>query len=403
MEVETRLDPAAALARLLSGIQLNVSDFAECTKVAIAEREPDAASYLDFNSSAVFLEPLLFAYFAVDDSPIPIGQILYGYLSGSSRPTTIQVVSDKNGLIVLPGLGELVTSSPNATFQIVPGISAPPSLMGPEGETRVNLTPPVRLDGSTVELAHSLDPLTAAVIEQICPNASRVTGVAPDVMIRTSLSRAVQILNEVVPEWFAAIDAVTRRIVLFSGTGIDSFATTQLFGTARLRVEGNNYSSAFFIEELAHQCGHIMFAALTQNRDEFFIIDPSTPLREITGQPAEYRDLDVLFHAVFTECAMSECLGKCLERANGIESFRHEALGRLGFSLRRLYLDLRTLDLQGVFTPKGQSWFRLFSCYFQNAYTKWAPSVENLKYTNQGYGFDPATFVADNRGAAAAR
>jgi hypothetical protein len=183
--------------------------------------------------------------------------------------------------------------------------------------------------------------------------------------------------------------------VLFSGNDIDSFATTRLFGTALLRIKCDE-SAGFFIEELAHQCGHILFAALTQEPATFYVLDPSTPLAVATPI-ADYRTVDVLCHAVFTECAMCVCLGHSLEQSIDVSSLRNEMLGRLGFALRRLYADLRTLlTIQHVFTPKGQAWCQVFVHYLEYAVARWGRATAELHYHNQPYGFDVKAFRAAN-------
>jgi len=86
-------------------------------------------------------------------------------------------------------------------------------------------------------------------------------------------------MRRATPVLFDALRSVTRRIVLYSADLPNSFATLSAHGVAFLNVKDDN-DEVFFVDDLAHQCGHIMFNALTQEKPRFLARTADTPLRD---------------------------------------------------------------------------------------------------------------------------
>ena len=76
-------------------------------RLLVFKTAPDLFDRLDFDDDESFLDPLLFAYFTDPAPAQPLAQLLYARIPPQHRPASIELRSDTNGRILLPGLGEL--------------------------------------------------------------------------------------------------------------------------------------------------------------------------------------------------------------------------------------------------------------------------------------------------------
>ena len=155
----------------------------------------------------------------------------------------------------------------------------------------------------------------------------------------------------------------------------------------------------FFIEDLAHQCGHILFSALSVNRDDYLRVDSNTPLQQITGTEGEQRDLYTALHGVFTEALMCIALYYCLEAGVFTEAKMHELLGRLSFVMKRFHLDLLNLNHEGLFTDRGLAIIRDCGRAFDDIFRQTKGRITRFDLSNQSYTFSYDRFAALNPAA----
>ena len=155
-------------------------------------------------------------------------------------------------------------------------------------------------------------------------------------------------------------------------------------------------AEAFFVEDLAHQCGHIVFNAVTCNPAEYLAVNPDTPLKNYLHRDSESRTVLQAFHGIFTEAVMLACLDRC--HAQGVFEGKQarELIGRMAFILRRFGSDLGNLNHPGLFTPLGE-WVHvqlvsLFKKYFDAHWTR----VRNVDLSNQPYAFSYRRFAEKN-------
>lgn len=152
----------------------------------------------------------------------------------------------------------------------------------------------------------------------------------------------------------------------------------------------------FFIEDLVHQCGHILFNALTLNPAKWLAIDPKTPLSRLTSDLDDSRAVYVALHGVFTECLMSIALAQCfrLEIFEGRQ--RHELQGRLSLIMRRLQLDLQSVRNPGLCTEAGFGLVAAFAEVFDQVFELARDAIVACDLRNQPYSFCYEKFVALN-------
>lgn len=384
-------------ARIAESVPAAQLQIAASMKQLVARSDAVTASLLNFADDAPFLEPLLFTCFSPQSTRVTLDQILYGYVPTATRPRTIDACTGGDGTLYLPRVGYIPTDLPDRVVAIAGPDSSGEFGVESSGMRSTRTCETVsQIPGTDIEIATHHDPLTDGLMKagehQVIPGsideaAQRHAG---------SVERAVSVLGEVADDLLASLVPVTRRVVVFHLDGLDSFASFSAHGTAFLQAEPD-VDEVFFVEDLAHQCGHIIFNAMTLDRHDFFAVDPETPLKSETDNTDDHRTIYVAFHGLFTECLMCICLERC--RRAGVFTGRqqHELLGRLSFILKRLNLDLLNLNREGLFSSAGEELYRMFCVVFDDVYEGARDQVVQFKLGNQPYAFRYEQFAAVNR------
>jgi hypothetical protein len=359
----------------------------QCTKQLVSVSQSQIAELLDYSNDDAFLEPTLFAYFSRKHPHVTLEQVLFGYLPDPSLLPSFEAFTDSQGLVYLPRLGHLATSERNAVVTI-------------ESDTlTVRVRDLTRVRSTEIELCLEDDPLLGKFFED--EDGRRIDHELKGSSHITALNTAFDVLRDISPTLSNALTAVTRRIVVFSAADFESFATVSAHGTAFFEVPPTRKATeVFFIEDMAHQCGHVLFNAATVNRELFLEIDPATPLRQFTDIADEQRDIYTAFHGVFTEAMMCVALSACLEAnvfGNVCEDDKQfELLGRLSFVAKRFQLDLLSLHHAGIFTPLGESIIHQFGKIFDDIYARCKDRITQFDHSNQLYTFSLERFLDAN-------
>ncbi len=357
---------------------------AQCMKQLVSSGQSPIVQLLDYSDDSVFLEPSLFAYFAHQQSELTLEQILFGYLAQTSALPDFAAFADHRGLVYLPRLGHLATDASKSVATV----------NGDALATRLTRLRKVR--GTQIELCLSSDPLLASCFRD---TDGRDVLFDLDLAERhaTTLDEAFEILTRVAPGLSASLVAVTRRIVIFRSEDLESFATVSAHGMAFLKVTPPyKATEVFFVEDLAHQCGHILFSALTVNRGDFLRVDPNTPLQQLTGSENEKRDLFTVLHGVFTEALMCIALHSCLDGGVFSKAKHHELLGRLSYVMKRFHLDLLSLQNDEWFTDGGRFVVHQCGLVFDEVFRRTKDYITQFDLRNQSYAFSYERFLALN-------
>lgn len=206
-----------------------------------------------------------------------------------------------------------------------------------------------------------------------------------------SVAAALAAVERLHPRFHQALARTLRRIVVFRASRMNSFAAMSCHGTAFVNA-GDDDGPEFFVEELAHQGGHVVLNAVLF-AGEPLLIEPQRPLRMDTGRASERRTVLEAFHGVFTEALMVECLAAC--RSAGLFEAR-ELDARLAFTLRRFGSDAHILSEGRFFTPLGEWVFGNVLGAFKAAYESHAALACQLDFGNQPYKFDYGRFIEAN-------
>jgi hypothetical protein len=357
---------------------------AQCMKQLVSNTQGPIVELLDYSDDTAFLEPSLFAYFAHKHAGITLEQILLGYLADVSLLPEFTAYADHRGLVYLPRLGHLETAASNSVVTV-------------QSKTLATQLSRLRcLHGTQIELCLTRDPL----LEPFFRDADGCD-VRFDLDIAGchagTLDEAFGVFHRVAPELLRCLVAVSRRVVVFRAEELESFATVSAHGLAFLKVTPpDNATEVFFVEDLAHQCGHILFSALTVHREAYLRVDPHTPLQQLTGTEGEKRDLYTAFHGVFTEALMCIALHSCLAGAVFSGARLHELLGRLSYVMKRFHLDLLSLQDDALFTELGQFVVSQCGAVFDEVFRCTRDDITGFDLRNQSYAFSYERFAALN-------
>lgn len=357
---------------------------------------PGLFDLLDFDNEDAFLEPLLFAYFNSQDRRIGLEQILFGYIADDRKPTETSVYSDGEGVVYLPTIGYLITSHTDRTLTLVWNKHDHTYTLRDAGAVvDFDTQPLIFVDGTSIEVCRHNNPLLAGFYAGTDGAVREVEMTAAAHRHVEHLNHAFLILRECHPHIYAMLVGATRKIAVFQSPALNSFATLSVHGVAFLNATPDD-DFVFFIEDLVHQCGHIVCNTATFDKERFFRISPETPLFDVTQEHGETRSVYATFHGVFTEALMNECFSACFDEAGFVGRQRHELAGRLALILRRFELDLRSLIADGLFSDEGLLFLSRFTQTFLEVHARRRDLLELCDTSNQPYNFSYKAFLELN-------
>jgi hypothetical protein len=321
---------------------------------------------------------------------------MFGYIKDSRKPRVIEVISDSAGVIYLPNVGYLLTEPTPRRLSLVWNGQVGSQLYTSCGE-RINyeFVPVERIQGTSIEICQYNPPLLSRLFrdKEGNPVTVEVTRIARQHV--GHLNAAFRVIKEVYPSYYEDIIRCVRKIVIFKSGQLNSFASLSAHGTAFLNTSWDD-DEVFFIEDILHQCGHVIFSAFTLSREAYLAVDPDTELQRVTDREDETRTIYVTLHGVFTEAAMNHCLDLCCDIDFFTPRQRHELLGRLTFILTRFANDVTNLNHKELFTPNGQLIFKEFKRTLARIYAKRGSLLSTFPISNQTYNFSYAKFVGLN-------
>ena len=375
-------------------------ELASATRMRIERDMPPLREVLDAGGQDAYLEPLLFTYLAEADATVGLPQIVLGYVPAPARPEAIEIDTDAFGRAYLPRIGYFLTEERNASLVLSWSGAANAFHLSREARSvAFRLEPPLIVPGTTLEVARYADPLLTT---RFFDHSKAWVGasVAFDGLAERhldALAQACALLSEHAGEFFADLVSTTRRLVLFEHPDVNSFASLAAHGDAFFNVRPES-GAPYFIDELAHQCGHVMFYAATLQRADFLRGDLAARLGDAHKDaldPPEKRSVYGAFHGIFTEYTMIHCLS-AVERARVLSSSAaHELFGRLSFIARKARIDLGIFADGTLLTDLGRAMHQ----HFMDEFRELERARHDLFDTDMGgqpYTFDYRRFARAN-------
>lgn len=365
----------------------NTTKLVEAIQLLIYKENPTLLEKIDFEDDNIFLEPLLFAYFnsKADDlfSKEMLTEIMQGYFV-EKEPLLLKESFNKEEIAYVPNLGYFhkernkvddicIIQNTSIEFLIHPIIHLKTIFKNFNGNV---------LDDNKIKISK----------EQSLKH-------------KNALVNAFQCIKKSDKVHFDLIEKCCKKIILFKTNpkNTNSFATINSHGIAFFNVYQDDYDEVFFIDDIAHQTGHIIMTTILFERKKYFLIDENKNIGKFTNNESEYRSFYVLFHALYTYYTTFLCLDACLNSNCFDKRKTHEAKGRLGFYLQKCKSDLINFQkvinyhngLQNVLSSEGIEIFQnIENKYFE--ILKKHEEVTFFKFKNQPYNFTYSEFIKLN-------
>lgn len=382
----------------------------EHMKIMLYKENPTLFELLDFDNDQIFNEPLLFAYFYYKgNKKVTLEQILYGHIEQSKRPDSFNAYVDGNGLIYVPEIGWLKTNLANCDVILAKQDANEFFILLAGNKISFEFEPISKIDNTPFELINHPHPL-------LTPHFFDANNKLVDVEIeqitqiqKTNLCKAFQLIKGHVPEFYRLLLQSVLKLVIFNDKSVrrNSFATVSVHGCAFFNAFQPEYDEVFFVEDIAHQCGHVIFNNIVHNNKEVFRVSSETVVKE-TGLGGfiinllEKRTLFVAFHALYTYYSIATCLEACLLKSDLTPRQKHEVLGRFAFCFRKYENDIQLLgkvDKNGnslYFSDLGIQLYRPMEETYKRIKKQWQEKFKKLNLLNQPYNFSNKIFFKSN-------
>ena len=372
-------------------MQINKSQYEiiDVIKLLLYKKHKHLLEKVNIANDKVFLEPLLFSYFNNRQenrlSEELLEEILQGYYM-KKESIKVKHSFNRNSISYIPEIGYFKKDSktPFLPIQLIKG-------------TGIEI----------LKYSHPLIDMVFNIASKGKINDKNLT-IDEDLYKKNigCLTNAFQFIKANTNEHFDLIEKSCRKCIVFKTDpkNTNSFATINAHGMAFFNVYQDDYDEVFFVDDIAHQAGHIILTTLFFNRKDYFLIDENENIKNKTRKEKEYRSFYVLFHALYTYYTSMLCLDKCIEGNCFDARQTHEATGRIGFYLRKLELDIENFNKVFKFyggigfclTQKGIDLHDNLMRKFKALHSKWHKTIKKLNYGNQPYNFTYKEFVKLN-------
>ena len=359
----------------------------ETIQFLLYKENPALLEKIDFEDDNVFQEPLLFAYFNSKKDNLfsdnMLTEIMQGYFV-EKEPLVLKESYNQEGIAYIPNAGYFDKDG-NKVDEIC----------------IINNTLIELIIHPIVHLKTIFKDFNENVLDE---NKIEISKTFSLKNIK-ALVNAFQFIKQSSTEHFDLIEQCCKKILLFKTDpkNTNSFATINAHGIAFFNVYQKDYDEVFFVDDIAHQTGHIIMTTILFERKKYFLIDENQNIGSFTKNKSEYRNFYILFHALYTYYTTLLCLDACLENNCFDKKQLHEAFGRIGFYLLKYKSDLLNFEkvinyhngLQNVLTEEGIGLFKKIEKMYFEMLIKYKKD-NSFNYKNQPYNFTYSEFIKLN-------
>jgi hypothetical protein len=153
----------------------------------------------------------------------------------------------------------------------------------------------------------------------------------------------------------------------------------------------------FFLDNLVHQCGHIIFNTITFEKEKLFTVPVDTPLSRYTKNDADFQDIYGRFHGLFTQTNINKTFDKCIELRYFKNMEWQELIGRFCSNMKRFAVALHQLNHPEMYTSAGERWFQYFQKTHDEIFERRKDLIQRFAVHDQPYVFDFRIFQKTNK------
>ena len=382
--------------RLLGLIEPSVQSgqlaFANALRRTLRADAPETFRLIELEADDAYLQPTAFAYMAAAEPwPGELPLIYSSAVAPNMRPPALEARSDALGRVFLAGLGYLSGLPASSRVELIRDAQSPVGYSPLNARTQATTLKKWCIGARQPTVL----PYPIQALEEVVVRAGgRLSGIeeASQEHCRT-LATALRHIRDCWPVLGGAIEGVVRHIVLFDEPGRNSFALRAAHGVAFVNVALGT-GELFFVEELAHQGGHVLFTASWEGGKPLLTVPANSPISELADID-DHRTMEVALHGMFTQTLMVGVLDRLLACDALVD--RHEAAGRVALALVRLGLDLRVLASLPVYSDAGMELLRELIATYMTAAERHRRLLMAVDLTEQPYNFDYSIYLARNR------
>lgn len=345
----------------------------------------EAALAVDPGDARAFLEPMLYAWAVTGADPRHLDWILYGYRPAGTAPRTVLAPTNRLGMAHLPGIGWVATDIPDGSVELA-NEGDGRFFWSDQGVRRSSSIDPGRRCWPDAVVDGHGHPFTRVLF----PDADGLDSGCGD--LPDQVAGAAALITATAPTMARLLSAVLRRVNLFESPCLGSFAAMSCHGVVFLnaRLVANAIG---FVEELAHQAGHVLLSTCLDDASSVFDGDPQAI---VAGEGSEQeRSWHTLLHGVFTEWTIMHCLEAVLLRGRLDALQAHEAVGRLAYIGVKAAADVGQL-VSAPLSDGGVALVRELALATGRIAERWRPQLAVCDLEGQPYTFDPELFFRRN-------
>lgn len=370
-------------------MEYSKTEITNSIKLLIYKETPSLLEKIDFEDDNIFLEPLLFAYFNSKKdnlfSEVMLTEIMQGCFI-EKESLLLKESFNNNKIAYVPNLGYFDKDNNKVDdIYIIQNSSI-----------ELLIHPVVHLKSIFKDFnENNIDESKIEISKKII------------LKYENALTNAFQYIKKSNKLHYDLIEQCCKKIVLFKTDpkNTNSFATINAHGIAFFNVYQEDYDEVFFVDDIAHQTGHIIMTTILFERKKYFLIDENINIGTFTKSKSEYRSFYILFHALYTYYTTVLCLDACIENNCFDQKQTNEANARIGFYLLKYKSDLLNFEkvvqhyksIENILSNDGISLFQIIANKYLETAKKYDAVVSKYNYSNQPYNFTFSDFIKKNQ------
>ncbi|NSL88337.1 hypothetical protein ECE50_015975 [Chitinophaga sp. Mgbs1] len=377
-------------------LQEGMEYMTESIQLLLYNSNPQLFEQLDLENANTFAEPLLYSWYNLEQPSFTLEQVLAGYLK-EQHYFSISAYTDRAGCICLPAIGYLHTSMSDTYVNVVRN-GGQFHVIKNGREMAFRFTPCGYIQDTDIEIyKYRNDLYNQHFNNDPRYNLDHNTWELLQDSVQENIQQAYNMIAAHNPVYFPYMQAVAKGIFLFRDDPAHaySFASVKAQGAVFLNLQEGN-GVPFFMEEMVHQFGHCILAAVLADKGSFFRIPEETPMSALTGNTADGRSFYDAFHGLFTTYAVAQLLDIVISKQLLQGAELHEAKGRFIYNQRRIHTGIQSVNHAAVLTPKGTGIYNYLQKELEKIYLGKESMIAGYQFSNQSFVFNYNHFARLN-------